>query len=56
VGARSPVERVATERCIRQWTQARAGLEVVPVSRKKNRTVSNHTIFSCSNARTYFLV
>ncbi|KAG0542477.1 hypothetical protein BDA96_02G107300 [Sorghum bicolor] len=40
VGARRPMKRAATEGCMRQWTQARAGLEAAPLSRKKDHVVS----------------
>jgi len=47
VGAKSPMERAATEGCMRQWTQTRVGLEAALISRKKNHAVLNHaTLFS----------
>ena len=42
VDARSPMERVATEGCMRQWTQERTGLEAAPIKRKKDHAVPNH--------------
>ena len=44
VGAKSLMERALTEQCMRQRTQMRAGLEAAPISKKKDRTVSNHAI------------
>ena len=39
VGARSPMEKTATEGCMRQRTKTTAGLEAAPVSRKKDHAV-----------------
>jgi hypothetical protein len=43
VGARRPMEGVVTEGRVRQCTQARAGVGLVPTRKKKDQAVPNHT-------------